>query len=364
MVKAGDIHDVVDQTFHNRKSAGYKKIRTRAADAYAGLSNKKILGITTNDRNYRKFSIRFTNKAKPRPVRVKKIHEQHQIDLINLSNMKVSHKGKSYRYILSLMDIFSRFHWLAPLERKLSSEVKRKLCKIYMEHGVPDRIQSDNGGEFKKDVKRYCIDNKIKTILCGPYHPQAQGKVERSHKVLRRKIYYDLVRQKNTGVNWVENLRCYQRCLNNNKREELGWKSAFEVYYGRKSNELVKARHPPGTKQSWGEKLMPPSTSDFKKQNDQREKRRNKAFQQGKRLDDRMLKNHAKQHLYKTYKPGEKVFVRFGNKKGRVNKTPKVLEGTILERFKGGNLYKVLVANQVHRVRHIKFELRTWLTSL
>ena len=28
------------------------------------------------------------------------------------------------------------------------------------------------------------------------------------------------------------------KCLNNEKEEELGWKSSFEVYYGRKSHEL------------------------------------------------------------------------------------------------------------------------------
>ena len=33
-------------------------------------------------------------------------------------------------------------------------------------------------------------------IKCRPYNPKAQGKVERSHRVLRQKIYYDLIKQK------------------------------------------------------------------------------------------------------------------------------------------------------------------------
>ena len=28
------------------------------------------------------------------------------------------------------------------------------------------------------------------------------------------------------------------KCLNQEKKEELGWKSAFEIYFGRKVNEL------------------------------------------------------------------------------------------------------------------------------
>ena len=35
-----------------------------------------------------------------------------------------------------------------------------------------------------------------------PYHPQLQGKVERSHRPLRKQITYDLLTQKQAGVNW------------------------------------------------------------------------------------------------------------------------------------------------------------------
>ena len=59
-------------------------------------------------------------------------------------------------------------------------------------------------------------------IKCRPYNPKAQEKVERPHRVLRRKIYYDLVKQKKTGVNWVKCLPKYRKCLNQEKREELG----------------------------------------------------------------------------------------------------------------------------------------------
>ena len=40
------------------------------------------------------------------------------------------------------------------------------------------------------------------------------------------------------GVNWAKGLPNYARILNEDAREELGWKSPFEIYYGRKSNVL------------------------------------------------------------------------------------------------------------------------------
>ena len=94
------------------------------------------------------------------------------------------------------MDIFSRFHWLAPLTRQKSSHVKKELQQIFKEHVQPDCLQSDNGNEFKHQVKDCCKSRKIEMINSCPYNPKAQGKVERSHSSLRQKIYYDLIQQK------------------------------------------------------------------------------------------------------------------------------------------------------------------------
>ena len=52
---------------------------------------------------------------------------------------------------------------------------------------------------------------------------------------------YDLVSLGKKGVNWAANLEDYNRIMNEECKEELGWKSPFEVYYGRKSNQLMKA---------------------------------------------------------------------------------------------------------------------------
>lgn len=52
---------------------------------------------------------------------------------------------------------------------------------------------------------------------------------------------YDLATLGKKGVNWAANLDDYNRILNNECKEELGWKTPFEIYFGRKSNLLVKA---------------------------------------------------------------------------------------------------------------------------
>ena len=95
VLKNNEVRKIVKEAFDKSKLAGYKKIRTRVAASYTGLSNKKILEITKGDIQYKQFSVKFTNKAKA-------IHDCHQIDVVDMIKMKLEHKGKCYKYILSV----------------------------------------------------------------------------------------------------------------------------------------------------------------------------------------------------------------------------------------------------------------------
>ena len=115
-MKRSEVKKIVEKAFHKSKSAGYKKLHKRTAYGYAGLSKRQVLKRTSTNEKIRKFSVKIPNKAKPHPAIVKRTHEQHRVDLADMKGMQVEYKGKLYWYILSLMDLFSRFHWLAPLE--------------------------------------------------------------------------------------------------------------------------------------------------------------------------------------------------------------------------------------------------------
>ena len=76
-------------------------------------------------------------------------------------------------------------YFFIPLTTEKSSHVKKELQRIYEKHGQPERLQSENGSEFKRQVKNYCKSRKTKMINCRPYNPKAKDKVERSHRSLR-----------------------------------------------------------------------------------------------------------------------------------------------------------------------------------
>lgn len=84
-------------------------------------------------------------------IQAKEVQDRHQIDL--LGKMKISYGQALYRYILTVMDVFSRYMWLKPLKRKSSVEIAKHLNKIYREHGPPKVLQHHKGTEFKGALK-------------------------------------------------------------------------------------------------------------------------------------------------------------------------------------------------------------------
>ena len=59
--------------------------------------------------------------------------------------------------------------------------------------GPPKRVQSDRGTEFQGAVKVFFKRCGIQHATSRAYHPQAQGKTERSHGTWKNKLRYDIL---------------------------------------------------------------------------------------------------------------------------------------------------------------------------
>ena len=95
---------------------------------------------------------------------------------------------------MSGLDVFPRYIFLRPLERKNSKLACRHLIDIYGEIGLPTKAQGDQGKEFTDKVKKFFNGNGVKVINSAPYKPQSKGKIERSHGTWKRKVAYDLTK--------------------------------------------------------------------------------------------------------------------------------------------------------------------------
>ena len=112
-----------------------------------------------------------------------------------MKSQQAEYQGRKYQYVLSILDVFSWYLWLAPQPSKHATKVAIEMKTIYDVHGTPENLQTDRGKEFYGAMKTFCERKKIKMTKSRAYHPQSQGKVERSHRTLRKKINYDLVKK-------------------------------------------------------------------------------------------------------------------------------------------------------------------------
>ena len=136
-------------------------------------------------------------------------------------------------------------------------------------------------------------------ITSRPYNTRAQGKVECFHRELRKKIDYDIVNLKSKGVSWDEHLPNYMIVLNNLARKELGWRSPFEIYYGRISNFIKKDNI---------EEDGIIHHRFISKTLEHTEIIRHNAAKFGKKMDQRMVKKHKRKYKNYVFAMNEVVF--------------------------------------------------------
>ena len=162
---------------------------------------RDVRAVLGKSRLHQRLNFPFQNKAALKPVRARSVQICNRLDLVSMESMPVKWIGKVFKYVLSLMDVFRRYQWLIPLERKKNGPIAAALSTIYKEHGPPRVPQHDQGREFDGAVNKLCKKLGIKVIKgCT----QSQGKIERAHRSFKKKITYDLLTMRKTGVNWQE----------------------------------------------------------------------------------------------------------------------------------------------------------------
>ena len=99
-------------------------------------------------------------------------------------------KISGYKYILDIIDHFSKWYQGYPLKTKTSDEVLAYIDSFNQSFGKPVILQTDNGLEFcNSELNNYCTNNDIKIVHGKPRHPQSQGACEVCHKEIKKYIY-------------------------------------------------------------------------------------------------------------------------------------------------------------------------------
>ncbi|MDI9312884.1 MAG: transposase family protein, partial [Limnohabitans sp.] len=73
------------------------------------------------------------------------VNEQFQADIVDMQ--KFSRYNKGFKYILTVVDVLSKFAFAIPLKDKTSQSVQKAFEKIFKIR-IPNKIQTDKGKEF------------------------------------------------------------------------------------------------------------------------------------------------------------------------------------------------------------------------
>ena len=122
---------------------------------------------------------------KPRVMPQGKIESTSPWDVISIDVMGPFVAGrKGERYILSVIDCFSRYLILIPIKDHNATTVSQALFERVIGYfGCPRKILSDRGTEFTGRVWSEMMELMgIRQMLTSPYYPQGNGIVERSHQ--------------------------------------------------------------------------------------------------------------------------------------------------------------------------------------
>ena len=138
-----------------------------------------------------------------------------------------------YRYVLTVVDMCTRWVQFVPLKSKFAAEVMLALCHTWFAvHGVPQFILSDRGKEFMGVVSTICEAAKIKQIRTTPQHPQSNGLCEVQHKTLTRELKIRLARRYKPM--WSDLLPEIQFAINVSVDELTPGISPFQLVFGRR----------------------------------------------------------------------------------------------------------------------------------
>ena len=120
------------------------------------------------------------------------------------------------KYILGIIDNFSKYPSLIPLKNATAKEVAQAIYKNWITvFGVPKIIHTDRGTEFENQlITDLCKLLGVRKSRSSPYYPQGDGMIERLFRTVKDMTY---ATAKSKGKNWVDvipsvemGLRCSQ----------------------------------------------------------------------------------------------------------------------------------------------------------
>jgi hypothetical protein len=145
------------------------------------------------------------------------IDDQWQADLLDMAGQVDD--NDNYRYILCVIDCFSKYGWVEPLKNKNAKEVTAGFEKILLGGRKPKKLQTDDGTEFWNSTMKKLLEKEG----IGHFSTQSPVKasiVERWNRTIRMRLtrLWDA-----TGsFNWIDKIQEIIQSYNETSHTSIG----------------------------------------------------------------------------------------------------------------------------------------------
>ena len=191
---------------------------------------KKVLPLVTR-RQVTEFSLTQTSYTKHRQYRpvkryrrvmTKGIRYLWQIDLLDFSTARYTRVNSGYRFILCIIDTFSKRLWTFPLRRKSATAVHDAMFSLLLpRYQRPIKIQADQGTEFFNSRFETLLNRFNPPItLYNTWSDKKASIVERVQRTLRNRLgkYWE----ESGTKRWIDVLPRITQSYNNSFHRSIG----------------------------------------------------------------------------------------------------------------------------------------------
>ena len=149
---------------------------------------------------------------------------------------------KGYRYLLALIDHFSKFPVLIPMKIVDSESIAQAIFSKWISlFGTPDSFHSDRGSNLNSElVMKLCRNLGIRKTKTTPYYPQGDGIVERLFRTVKPML---AIVSEERGLDWSQVIPVVEMGLRNRRNATTGF-SPNEIIFGRNiyNHEFIENR--------------------------------------------------------------------------------------------------------------------------
>ena len=129
------------------------------------------------------------------------LDETWQADLVEMIPYVTKNKG--YKYLLTVIDIFSKYAWAVPIKTKTGKDVASAMKYIINNGRIPRKLHVDRGKEFynkefkllmkQHDIELYSTFSNLKASICERFNRTLKNKMWKQFSLRGTYKWFDIL---------------------------------------------------------------------------------------------------------------------------------------------------------------------------